>query len=130
MPELDVSFLTFDPMLATLFNIERRAQVIGDYGRVSTTDTLIENVSGVVHRIEGSGLMMNDDKQLIPREISVVTATPVYPALDGQQPDIILWRGGRYKVIDVVEHPQFGAGTYQVVASSNVSQEDPVTPAP
>jgi hypothetical protein len=127
MPDLDVTFLTFDPMLADVFNIERNAETIGDYGRMEVTTTLIEEVSGVVHR-RGDEMMLTDDKQLLPRHITITTATVIYPALEGYQPDVILWRGGRYRVMKVVEHPQFGAGHYKVNASSPVSQEAPVTP--
>lgn len=119
MPQLDVSFMTSDPMLADCFDVLRRADVVGANGRttITVTDTF-EDCLGVVTQQDPADLMRNDDGQMVPRSILVCSTFAFRGASAGYQPDLIKWNGTSYVVTKVYPYSRFGAGTYEVVATS------------
>lgn len=125
MPMLDVSFVTADPMLADTFAVRRQEQVITDKGRVETTDTLFENLTGVVTQQDPAELMKRDDGQFVPRSIFVASRFAFRNVVEGFQPDIIIWNGTEYWVRQVYSYSRFGTGMYEVVASSQTAVDQP-----
>lgn len=125
MPMLDVSFVTMDPMLADTFSVKRQEQAISDKGRVETTETLFENLTGVVTQQDPSDLMKRDDGQFVPRSIFVASKFAFRNAVEGFQPDVIIWHGTEYWVKQVYAYSRFGLGFYEVVASSQTAMDQP-----
>jgi hypothetical protein len=119
MPDLDVSFMTTDPMLADTFTVVRRNDVVDQRGRTTpTTTATTPNVVGVVTQQDPADLMRRDDGQMVPRLIFIATMFQVRGASTGLQPDQILWNGTTYTVLQVYPYSRFGRGTYEVVAEA------------
>jgi len=139
MPDLDVSFVLTDPMLADTFSVKRRQDTIDGDG--VTTPTVTSTITtfpgttvplcGVVTQEEPAELMRNPDAQLAPRIIFVASTfgfRGVSVSADGlttYQPDIIVWNGSEYLVKKVLPYSRYGFGTYEVVAES-MAQPDTV----
>lgn len=124
MPQLNVSFLTSDPMLADCFTVIRRQQVMRPNGRADVVEHHIPGVRGVVTFQDPDKIMRREEGQLAPRGIFVATTFQMRGVGPGVQPDIILYQGTRYQVDGVMPWSRFGAGTYQVKASSNTAVDN------
>jgi hypothetical protein len=119
MPQLDVSFMLTDPMLADVFSVNRRSDVIGPNGRTTPTSVqVIPNLMGVITQQDPADLMREPDGQMMPRSIMVCTGFALRGVVTGAQPDIISWNGTDYLVKQVYPYSRFGAGTYEAVATS------------
>lgn len=135
MPQLDVSWVLSDPMLADVMKVTRRTDVVGANGR--TTPTPVEvfaPVTCVVTQQNPAELMRRDDSQSVPRRIFVAARFPFRAATRSQdgarqyQPDQILWPcgpGGEavvgstlYTVEEVYPYSRYGAGFHECVAAS------------
>ncbi len=131
MPLLDVSFMTSDPMLADVFTVTRRTDVIDDFGRTAPTAVeTFNDVVGVVTQQDPADLMRRDDGQMVPRMIFVASTFLFRGASVGYQPDIITWNGTGYTVKHVMNYSRFGAGTVEVVAESMQAMDNPQSGAP
>lgn len=124
MPQLDVSFMTTDPMLADRFEVIRRPESMVD-GRTTVSRVSQGMKTGVVTQESPSELMKRDDAQLVPRRIFVATIFQIYPAVEGYQPDEIVWNGTTYEVISVLPYSRFGRGTYEVLAETRKAMNNP-----
>lgn len=125
MPELDVSFMTFDPMLADSFYVTRRVETVGANGRVTVTPTVIANLIGVITQESPADLMRNPDLQNVPRKIFGASIFAVRNAVNGNQPDIVTWNGSDYVVKEVLPYSRFGAGTYEWIAETQQAMDAP-----
>lgn len=133
MPLLDVSWVTRDPMLADAFDVLRRQDVVGSNGR--TVPTVVESfydVVGVVTQQDAGMLMRKEEGQIIPRRIFVATQFALRgasrdgpPLPDGFQPDLVVWNGTTYVVVDVMSYQRFGAGVTQATAESMAAVDVP-----
>jgi hypothetical protein len=128
MPQLDVSFMTADPMFADTFTVTRRADVVGPKGRTVPTITgVFPDQIGVITQQDPAELMRNDDGQLVPRLIFVATTFLLRAATKGFQPDIITWDGCDYLVKHLLSYSRFGGGTIEAVAESMQAMDPPTT---
>lgn len=125
MPQLDVSFVVSDPMLADRFTVIRRAEVIGEDGRVTTTETTHPNQIGVVTQQDPSDLMRRDDGQFVPRSIFIASRFAFRNAATGVQPDVIIWAGNRFEVKQAYNYSRFGRGLFECVAVSTDAMDQP-----
>lgn len=140
MPQLDVSFVTQDPMLADVFNVKRRTQTIDSHGRMSATVTSTSlAVVGVVTQQDPVELMKRNDEQHVPRRIfvaSIFAFRNASKSADGAtqyQPDIIRWPVNAdgsdavgatdYVVAQVYPYSRFGPGMYETVAESQTATD-------
>jgi hypothetical protein len=122
MPDLDVSFMTADPMLADTFTVTRRTDVVNQRGRTTpTTSQVFNNVVGVVTQENPSDLMRLPDGQMVPRKIFVASTFAFRGASTNNQPDVITWNGTDYVVTAVLPYSRFGAGTYEIIATSTAA---------
>lgn len=124
MPQLDVSFMTTDPMLADRFEVVRRRETIVD-GRTVTTPQSLGSKTGVVTQQDPAEIMKREDGQFVPRRIFVATMFQIYPAVEGFQPDEILWNGTRYEVTEVLPYSRYGRGVYEVIAETRKAMNNP-----
>jgi hypothetical protein len=126
MPDLDVSFMTDDPMLADVFDVKRRTDVVSSKGRTTpTTVQTFNNVSGVVTQEDPADLMRNPDAQFERRRIFVATSFLLRSVSTGYQPDVITWNGCDYTVVKVLPYSRFGGGTIEVIAESMQAMDPP-----
>lgn len=117
MPQLDVSFMTMDPMLADSFEVTRRLNVMGNDGRVTAVpDTQYSDLRGVVTQQDPADLIRTEDGQTIPRRIFIASTFQFLAAAPGQQPDEITWDENVYTVSEVFPYSRFGVGTYECIA--------------
>jgi hypothetical protein len=124
MPQLDVSFMTADPMLADTFTVTRRQDVVNSKGRTTPTVTAVfEDVMGVVTQEDPADLIRLPDGQTVPRKIMVCTSFAARGASTGYQPDVITWDGSDYMVTKVLPYSRFGAGTFEVIAQSTAATD-------
>lgn len=125
MPMLDVSFVTTDPMLSDLFDVERRAETVDDWGRAQTGSEKFPKQRGVVIPQDPADLSRRDDGQLVPRTIEINAPFKFREASQGFQPDLITWRGSKYLVSRVYPFSHYGKGHTRCLAES-VTATDPV----
>lgn len=131
MPQLDVSFVVSDPMLADSFSVTRRTDVVDDKGRTTPTPIeIFDNLVGVITQQDPADLMRRDDGQMVPRMIFVASRFIFRGASVGYQPDIITWNGSDYTVKHVMNYSRFGNGINEVVAESMVAMDNPQSGAP
>lgn len=134
MPMLDVSWVTLDPMLADVFDVSRRLDIVGTNGR--TTPTVVETfpgVVGVVTQQDPGALMRREEGQIVPRRILVASTFAFRGASretgwalpEGYQPDLIDWNGTTYVVTEVMSYQRFGGGLTEVIAESMTAVDVP-----
>lgn len=121
MPQLDVSFVVSDPMLADTFSVIRNSEVIDAKGRQSTVPTTFPNLVGVVTQNDPADLLIRDDGIMTPRNISVCSRFAFRGPAPGFQPDVISYQGTHYKVKHVLSFSRFGKGTYEALAESTTA---------
>lgn len=126
MPDLDVSFMTADPMLADTFTVTRYSDTVDQKGRTTPTLTqTFNNVVGVVTQEDPAELMRNPDAQMAPRKIMVCSTFAFRGVSTGFQPDRITYLGVEYTVLAVLPYSRFGGGTYEVIAESMHATDAP-----
>lgn len=130
MPLLDVSFMTVDPMLADVFSVQRRNDVIGENGRtIPTVYQTFPKVKGVVTMQSPGELMRRDDSQSVPNRIFIATRFRIQKASvlgeASHQPDLITWNGVVYTVEEVLPYSRYGKGVYEVIAASMNAMDRP-----
>lgn len=131
MPDLDVSFMLADQLLADTFDVIRRRDIVDAHGRTTPTveATFLEQY-GVITAQDPADLMRRDDGQMIPRLIFCASTFRFRgPSLDasarGYQPDIINWNGGSYTVKNVLAYSRYGEGFVEVIAESMIAMDLP-----
>jgi hypothetical protein len=117
MPFLDVTSVLTDPDFADSFTVERRSEVVDEYGR-SIQTILPFRTSGVVTVGSPNDLDRPEEYEKFTRSITVVTKARLRGAVQGFQPDVIVWRDSRFVVKAIDLYPHFGAGFYQIEAES------------
>lgn len=125
MPDLDVSFMTTDPMLSDLFNVTRQTETVDTQGLAQVSSQTFVDVPGVVTQQPPDALMRAPDGQAVPRRIMVCTPFAIRGAVQGYQPDLITWAGTEYLVTEVLPYSRFGQGTYEAVAESRQAMDVP-----
>lgn len=125
MPQLDVSFVVNDPMLADTFKVNRYAEAIDTHGRSTTTATPMGTQRGVITQQDPADLIRRDDGQMVPRLIFVATTFALRSVATGYQPDVITWNGSDYKVKRVFSYSRFGKGIYEAIAESTQATNSP-----
>lgn len=120
MPQLDVSFILDDEMLADCFSVRRRLNVMGKNGRVTAEgDQYFKEEFGVVTQQDPADLLRTEDGQTITRRIFVASRFQFIAATQGNpgnQPDVIEWNGVEYTVSESLPYSRFGEGFYECIA--------------
>lgn len=125
MPLLDVSFILDDPLLSDTFSLTRRAETIGDNGRVTVVTTVFNDLHGVVTQQDPASIMKQQEGQYVPRSIFVATRFRARNASVGYQPDVITWAGEEYFVKQVLPYSRYGAGFCEIIASTQAATDQP-----
>jgi galactose-6-phosphate isomerase len=124
MPFLDVSNVLLDPDFTDTFSVLRREQVIGENGRVSTTNTTLPAI-GVFTVAGPNDLERLDDNQRMGQNFVLVTKFrlqgPAKISGNNYQPDQVVWNGNTYVVKDVEPYTRYGAGQIQAIIGAIAS---------
>lgn len=116
MPQLDVSFMTTDPMLADTFAVRRKLNVVGTDGRAKQVpDTLFPKVRGVVTQQDASILLQAEDGQSFPKRIFIASRFQFIAAATDYTGDEVTWNGIVYICSSSLPYSRFGAGTYEAI---------------
>lgn len=119
MPNLDVSFVTQDPMLADTFTVTRRKDVVGSNGRTTIViDKVFTRIMGVVTPESPADMIRRDDSQSSVRTITIATAFMLQGEHTGHQSDIVTWDGTQYTVKTIAGYRRFGRGMCLATATS------------
>lgn len=121
---LDMSCVVNDPLLSTTFNVRRNNEVVNSRGRTTKASELFENVTGIVHPVEPASVQRSDVGQMGPSSISVVTSFALRKAAFGFQPDVVLWNGAEYTVVEALPYQQM-AGFTRATATSTRAMDSP-----
>jgi hypothetical protein len=131
MPQLDVSFLTADPMLSDVITVTRRKDVVGANGRTTpTVERVIDGIMAVVTQADPAAIMRREEGQIVPRRIFIASTFAFRNASKGasgvnNHPDIITWNNCDYVVNEVLPYSRFGGGTFEVIAESFTALDAP-----
>lgn len=129
MPFLDVASETLlDPMLADSFTVTRRLEAVGNKGRSTTTNTVTNNVIGVVTAASPNDLERLEDMDRAGRHLSIVTKFPLQmvakdSAGNKYKPDLVTFQGDDFIVKYVDPYWKFGGVggfTQAIVGSINL----------
>lgn len=118
MPTLDVSDLLLDPDMCEEVTVLRRHEVVNSFGE-SVVDTTSIPVMAVVNPASQPQMQRMADGQVQPNLISVHSAQIrfVGPA-DGNQPDVVVWRGRAFVVTKTNDFSHYGTGFTHAECSS------------
>jgi hypothetical protein len=128
MPQLDLSDIILDPLFASEFQVQRRAEVINNFGENNFQTWLHDPVWGVVAPVSPSDLARMPDAQIDRKTISIVTKFRLQLATPGYQADLVIWHRDTYVVISVRDWSSYGAGFIEAVAQSMDLIQAPVRP--
>lgn len=118
MAWMDFSAVVLSPYLTDRFDVIRRTDTINTHGRsVPRTETLRGKV-GVITAASPNDLARLPEAQVQGRSLSIVTKFPLFGMGVANQPDLIVWNGDHFVVLNLEPYPQFGAGFYQSIVSS------------
>ena len=118
MPLIDVSEIIFDADFAASFNVIRKAEVVGTNGRASVTETRFDGQTGVIINTDPADLEPQEEGEMAPRVVTIVTQFRLRGPAPGFQPDDVEIDGERMKVIKVIPHTRWGSGFVKAVAQS------------
>lgn len=122
-PFIDPSIMLSDPQFTDRFAVVQRIQAVNDFGEVGTTNTTTHNVLGVVTPAKPGDLRRVPEMQRGTRTIVIFTKALLNDAAtarDGtaRQPDLLLWNGDTFMVIEVLPWNRYGPAWVRVVATS------------
>jgi hypothetical protein len=131
VPTLDVSDIPMSEEFADSFTVLRRPESVNDFGESVVADTTPDAASGTVTWASPTDRQRLDDQDRGQAVISIVTTYRLRgPSKVGAQqykPDIVLWAGNHYEVLDLQPYTRFGAGFVQALAGSIESIEEAMT---
>jgi hypothetical protein len=123
------SQVVLDPLLADKFSRVRRQETVSEVNGRSTVNTIqTDNLVGVVTMNRDIETIRQEfpEVQFSTRVINVVTKANLQAAVAGYQPDLVIWRGDNYVVLQVSPYPQYGSGFYEAVATSIDLADQPI----
>jgi hypothetical protein len=119
MALLSVAEVMYDPDLVEKYSVRRRQQVVDIHGRSTSVETLLTGQIGTINAGNPNNLERGSpDYEYATNTISVVTAFDLFCEMDGYLPDIVVWGGTNYTVVEINQYPQFGPGFSQATCTS------------
>lgn len=120
MPLLDPgSPVLSSPMLIGTFSVRRRNSTVSQGGRNKTSDTLIEDLPGVVYPSGNNSNDRTEDASTGFKSIEVISQFRLQSQVERLIPDIVLWRGGEFIVRTVDDYTPYGAGWIQATCTTD-----------
>lgn len=119
---LDVSMVLNDPLLSDTFAVRRMAETVGATGRMTKTEEArYEDLRGIVVPLDPSELAIHDDQQVVTHAIEVLCSFSLRDARFGYQPDIVVWDGTEYKVMEAIPYQRLAGHTQAKCASTRAT---------
>jgi hypothetical protein len=123
-PFIDPSIMLLDPQFTDSFSVVQRIQQVNNFGEVSTQNTQTNNILGVVTPAKPGDLRRVPEMQRGTRTVVIFTRARLNSAAQGspggvaRQPDLLIWRGDNFMVIEVLPWTAYGPGWVRVIATS------------
>jgi hypothetical protein len=125
-PFIDPSIMLLDPQFTDRFAVVQRVQNTSSLGVITTTNTTIPDVLGIVLPTKPSDLKRYDDRQFGNRSLWIITRYRLNTAAQARygnppqqrQPDWILWNGDTFMVVDVQPFTRYGPGWTENLVTS------------
>lgn len=124
MAGIDVNDVLMDPMLSTTFSVRRRSEVVNSRGRTVITETVIDNVVGIITWEDGK-IEREPDGTLAQQRLKIVTPFSLRDASLGFQPDYITWKGVEYLITWTHPNRHIGRGFTRATATSTKATDPP-----
>lgn len=124
MPFIDPSEMLLDPEFTDRFAVVQRIQMTDVNGTVSSSDTTIPSVIGIVLPASPSDIKRYPDKKFGQRSLNIVTQFRLNSAArnvkTGQYrlPDHVLHEGDIFVVVDLKPYTRYGPGWTKVLVTS------------
>lgn len=118
---LDVSMVLADPLISDEFDVKRQAESVGANGRTAVTPEWFYKQRGVVKADKPSRLSRRDDGQIVEHSISVISAFSLRDATLGYQPDVVLWGGREYLVVQALPYQRVAGFTWAKCTSTRAT---------
>jgi hypothetical protein len=126
MPAIDVTDNLFDPDFCELLEIERRVEIIGQNGRATRQKSIVSPApAGVVTTASGDKRIVGSDTQFRTNSIRVASIFRLRGPGPGVDPDIVIWHGNRYVVVQVDDNSNFGLGFTNALCTSVETEDVP-----
>jgi galactose-6-phosphate isomerase len=109
MPDIDVTDLLVDPDFCEQITVRRLTQSISVNGRVVNGETDI-TIIAVVEAGSVRPMERTPATEISKDTITVHSQTILHGPTNGNQPDIVVWRGSNYVVSKVYDWSHFGKG--------------------
>jgi hypothetical protein len=117
MPQLDMSQAILEPWFVDQYLVKRRLTGTNKYGEVQVG--LHEFTAyGVVTIHDDNALKRGADEQHAAKTIHIVSQTRLRTAVEGYQPDLVLWHGSEFVAIKNEDYTGYGAGWTQTTLTS------------
>lgn len=117
MPTIDVTDIVLDPDFSEPVTIVRRHETINTYGE-SVVDSVEIPIQAVVTSGPKPGMERMPEGQLQTDIINVHCQQRLVGPSNGNQPDIVIWRGRQFVVTKVNDYSHFGRGFVSAECSS------------
>ena len=111
MPDVDVSWVLDDGMVATSFSVLRTPALRN--GKPDTANaTVMTGLTGAVMPGTIEPIQQADDATRATRWINIHTRTQLFDATAGFMPDVVQYLGNNWKVMKPYDYSEFGSGFY------------------
>jgi hypothetical protein len=125
MATLDVSPIPVSDPFASRFDVLRRPETITEFGRSATEQVVARGKYGTFYPTGDNRLVRQSDYEHGRKTLTCVTTYRLQQASPGFQPDVVLYRGNRYIVVEVRDFGEYGAGFVEAQLSSTLAQDAP-----
>jgi galactose-6-phosphate isomerase len=120
MTMLDVSVALTNPYTIDQFTVQRRADTVSNFGESTLTLQQLGTQYGVITPAGNNDLLRLPDEQRMKKSIVVFTSFKLRGACkDGVaqafQPDIVVWSGNNFLVLDLEDYSHYGPGYVKAV---------------
>lgn len=132
MAILDVSVALTNPYTLSRFDVVRRPETVSNQGTSIVTETIFPKVRGVVTPAKSKHLRRRPEGEDQPKGIVVITRFALRgESKDGSQnyqPDMVVWKGNRYVVVEPRDYSEYGKGfIYTVCEMVDLKPTPPTT---
>lgn len=115
---IDVTELFNDPDFAVCFKVLRRRETVSQEDGISRTEEEEWDATGSIISIDPKKLVTDPDSRSTYKAIQISTIFRLRSAVDGYQPDVVVWKGERFTIFDLKDHTNWGGGWIKARALS------------
>jgi len=119
MARLNLNRVVTSSAFSQCFSIERTTTSNVNGRTVRNTPTCIPDQYGAISAAGPNALNNFPEFQQATQAFMLVTNVRVINLAEGYTPDLIVWLGVKYRVINVDPYPQYGPGFWQVLMINN-----------